>query len=50
VLFSFALDYRGLTRNYDISTDGRRFLLLEQVEAEGQPLTLITNWLEAPKK
>ena len=52
VVVLFSLDYQGLARYYDVSADGRRFLLLEQVEAEteSQPLTLITNWLEAAKK
>ena len=51
-MFSFSLDYQGVARYYDVSADGRRFLLLEPVEAqtEGQPVTLIMNWLEAPKK
>ena len=53
VLFSFGLDYhQGQVRLYDVSADGRRFLLSEPIEAqtEGQPLTLITNWLEGARK
>lgn len=40
------------SRNYDVTADGRRFLLIEPVEtqSDAQPLTLITNWLEAGKK
>jgi len=36
---------------YDVTRDGRRFLLAESAaEAESQPLTLVTNWQAAAKR
>jgi hypothetical protein len=41
-----------MSRNYDVSLDGGRFLLVEPAEAqsEAKPLTLVINWLEGVKK
>lgn len=37
-----------ITRNYDVSPDGQRFLMIEDLEPEPMPdhLTLVVNWFE----
>jgi len=30
--------------NFDVSPDGRRFLMAVQPEAEAAPLSLVVNW------
>ncbi len=35
---------------YDVTRDGKRFLVIERGDAEAQPLTLVTNWQAGLKK
>jgi len=36
---------------YDVTSDGKKFLVAEPIAASGvQPVTLVTNWLAAVKK
>jgi Tol biopolymer transport system component len=51
-LFSSPISTSSMSRNYDVSLDGGRFLLIEPAEAqsEAKPLTLVINWLEGVKK
>jgi eukaryotic-like serine/threonine-protein kinase len=35
---------------YDVSRDGQRFLLNQEVETGEQPVTLVTNWMAGLKK
>jgi Tol biopolymer transport system component len=37
-------------RTYDVTPDGKRFLILTSEDAASTPLTLITNWTEGLKK
>jgi hypothetical protein len=45
----------GPGRNYDVSSDGQRFLMLKPSDADGEPasaarLVLIQNWFEELKR
>jgi len=42
LLFAFPL--KGLTRDYDVSRDGQRFIAITPTEGTSQPLTLVQNW------
>ena len=44
--------YRGIDRNYDISPDGQRFLMLKEVGQSADPDTLVVvlNWFEELKR
>jgi eukaryotic-like serine/threonine-protein kinase len=34
----------GITSPYDVSEDGQRFPMIETLEQESKPITLVTNW------
>ena len=44
--------YRAFDRNYDISPDGRRFLMLKEIGQSADPDTLVVvlNWFEELKR
>ncbi len=49
VLFSTPAKITTFTP-YDVTADGQRFLFVEPVTpADAQPLSLVTNWLEAAR-
>ena len=50
-LFSTDIEHDSLTRQYDVSADGRRFLVVQPVEqSTAEPLTVILNWQTLLKK
>jgi len=46
----FPLAVRGLSREYDVSHDGQRFLIITDNQGSSQSLTLVQNWLAEVKK
>jgi len=50
-LFAAGVDATAVTREYDVSADGRRFLLNRRVEADRPlPLTVDLNWAAELKR
>jgi eukaryotic-like serine/threonine-protein kinase len=50
-LFQTRLDFDAFSRAYDVSADGKRFLLANPVaESSGVPITVILNWPALLKK
>ena len=37
-------------RNYDVTADGKRFLLVTQSQSKGPALNLIVNWMDLLSK
>jgi hypothetical protein len=48
-LFQTRLEFDSLLRQYDVSADGKRFLLAQPLEAS-VPITVIVNWPALLKK
>jgi hypothetical protein len=48
-LFAFP-NLTGDSYPYDVTADGQRFLMLEQLSYWASPLTVVVNWLAAAKK
>ncbi len=46
----FPFSFRGLGREYAVTRDGQRFLMITQSGGTSQPLTLVQNWTEQLKK
>jgi Tol biopolymer transport system component len=46
----FPIKMRGLSREYDVSRDGQRFLIIRDNEGSSQSLTVVQNWLSEVKK
>ena len=43
--------YRFVNRNYDVSGDGQRFLMVKpQTEEEGREVVVVLNWFEELKR
>lgn len=41
--------FGGVGRNYDVSPDGRRFIMIRQPAAQmdaSRPITIVLNWIE----
>jgi hypothetical protein len=52
VLFTGSYFIGGLDRNYDISPDGQRFLMMKQAEQTSAPsqIIVVENWFEELKR
>ena len=46
----FQIGMRGLAREYDVSHDGQRFLMITDNQGSSQSLTVVQNWLAEVKK
>jgi Tol biopolymer transport system component len=50
-LFQTRLEFESIQRQYDVSADGKRFLLAQPLEESGSvPITVIINWPALLKK
>ena len=50
-LFQTGLEFdSGAFRQYDVSADGKRFLVAQPLEDSASPITVIVNWPELLKK
>ena len=50
-LFQTRLEFDLLPRQYDVSADGKRFLMVQPLEEDASvPITVIVNWPALLKK
>jgi hypothetical protein len=42
--------YTAATEEYDVTSDGKRFLILESQQSTTTPITLVANWTGALRR
>ncbi len=50
VLFTGRYTFSGSVVNYDISSDGQRFLMMKEEEATTAQINVVLNWFEELKR